>query len=243
MGQVADSERGVQTSAVRYHHLLRNRPVKHAGTEAAGVIVAGENVVVDAAFTSFPECRVGCQFVECHRHVAQLSVDFHDCRPGGEAENLGIGKPASGYLECLFLNGFRQSFPPEFRLYDQSRIGHEFLVVPALDVAESRKYVGLHRNDGLPLANFLFNVFRFPLGDAGAPHLRCIFDCLQNFRDVGNVLFSSNFNDEIFHRPFHYYRSYGVFLFVFYRKFQLICINIHCMHKYTHNYPNRKGDC
>ena len=99
-------------------------------------------------------------------------------------------------------------------------------MVPALDVAESRKYVRLHRNDGLPLAHFLFNVFRFPLGDAGAPHLSGIFDCLQNLRDVGNVLFSSNFNDEIFHRSFHFYRSYGVCV----RFLQKVSVNLY---KYT----------
>ena len=186
--KVADGEGGVQTAAEGHDDLFRRRAVEHSGAEAAREVVAGEHVVVDTAFAALPEGRVRGEVLEGHGNVAQFGVDFHHCRSCGQTEDLRVRETAAGELEGLFLDGLGESLAAEFRLYDESGVGHEFLVVPAFYVTESRKDIAFHRDYGLAFAHFLFDIFGFSLGYASASYFCRVLDGLEYLGDVGDVL-------------------------------------------------------
>ena len=50
---------------------------EHTGAEAAGTVVALQDVVVLASLATFPKLLVLCQLGQCHRHVAECSVELH----------------------------------------------------------------------------------------------------------------------------------------------------------------------
>ena len=58
---------------------------------------------------------------------------------------------------------------------NQTRGGHIPVMLPSLDVAEPGEPLAAHRYHSLGLVDFLNNVFRFSLGDAGPSDLGSIF--------------------------------------------------------------------
>ena len=87
--------------------LVQRRVVQHRRADAELAVLGHQDVVVDAAFATFPERLVVGQFVEGDGHVAQLGVHLHYGRAAGQAEYLGPGPAQAGQAERGLLDAVR----------------------------------------------------------------------------------------------------------------------------------------
>ena len=141
---------------------------EHAGAEAAGAVVALQDVVVLASLATFPELLVLCQLGQCHRHVAQCGVELHYGQRGRDTEELGIGESLASQLERLLLDASGQAHLAVFGVNDKSRGGHKVSMAPALDVAEPYETVAIEGYNSLATIDLLGHIFGRTLGYACA---------------------------------------------------------------------------
>ena len=139
---------------------------EHAGAEAAGAVVALQDVVVLASLATLPELLVLRQFGQCHRHVAQCGVELHYGQRGRDTEELGIGKSLASQLERFLLDASGQAHFAVFGVNDKARGGHKVAVAPALDVAEPYETVAIEGYNSLAAVDLLGHIFGRALGNA-----------------------------------------------------------------------------
>ena len=86
------------------------------------------------------------------------------------------------------LDAFGKPVATVLGFYDEPGIGHEIVVAPGFDIAESHKLVALHCNHGLAFHHFLRDILRLALCDAGTAHLRCGFNLRKNLIHILQML-------------------------------------------------------
>ena len=144
------------------------RVVEQAGADAHLVVMAAEYVEVAAALAALPEFGVVGEFGERDGPEPELVVHLHHGGTGRYREYLGIGKELSREYEGLLLDSLCHAHAPEVVGHYKSRVRHETLASPGLDVRESGEASvvadGYH---GLSGPYLVADVLRRPLGDSG----------------------------------------------------------------------------
>ena len=141
---------------------------EHASAEAAGAVVALQDVVVLASLATLPELLVLRQFGQCHRHVAQCGVELHYGQRGRDTEELGVGESLASQLERFLLDASGQAHFAVFGVNDKSRGGHKVSMAPTLDIAEPNESVAIECHHSLAAVNLLGHIFGRSLGNACA---------------------------------------------------------------------------
>ncbi len=123
--------------------------VEHAGAKAHSAVVALKNIVVFTPLASLPKLFVVGQFRKCHRLVAYAGVELHHRERGGDAENFGKRKTRAGKFKRFLFDAGSKPEMSVGRIDDKSRRGNIIAMSPAFYLAESYKFIAVHRNYGL----------------------------------------------------------------------------------------------
>ena len=146
---------------------------KHSSAHAILSLLAHENVIIDTAFATGPECFVLGQFRIGHGFIAQVSVYFHDREAGGEAKYLCIRIFCPRQVKNSLLDGFGHATFSECGRDDQATVGNVFAMTPGFDVTKAHPLpVFGNGNDCFTLVYLCLDVLGTSLRYAGTPRRR-----------------------------------------------------------------------
>jgi len=118
-------------------------------------------LVVNAAFTAFPESLVVGDSVVDDRFEAQAGIQLHYSHACSDTEDLCIRVTLPRQLEYPLFNVFGYAFFPPFGTHDQTGVGNKFASAPDFYIGKPNPVaIGGSRNYGVPLPD----LFVYSLG-------------------------------------------------------------------------------